>query len=80
MGSSEQDMRVTMTMRDAGSGNRVKRRLYSAATTRIEWVSAETDENGLHLVRRTPKPKSMMYPAKLGFFAAGKHYANWRGA
>lgn len=71
-------MRATMTIRDAGSGKRIKRRLYSAATTRLEWVSVEKDESGLPLMRRTPKPKTMMYPAVLGFFAAGRYYAGWR--
>ena len=78
MNRKEQDMSVTMTVRDTGRGERIKRRRYFAATTRIEWVSVEKNENGDPIVRRSPSAKTMMYPAKLGFFAAGKHYASWR--
>lgn len=71
-------MRVTMTMRDAGRGKRIDRKHYSVATTRIEWVSIEKDESGSPLVRRTPKPNGRIYFTRRGFFAAGKHYANWQ--
>ena len=72
------DMPVTMTIRDAGKEERIERKLYSAPTTRIEWVSVEKDASGAPLARRTPRPKKTVYSAVLGFFAAGRHYASWR--
>ena len=78
MKQSKHDLGVTMTIRNVGNGKPVERRNYYANTTRLEWVSIEKDENDEPLVRRAPRPKTMLYFSLLGFFAAGRYYTSWR--
>ncbi len=68
----------TMTIERAGKGDPISRRLMYSPTSRIKWVSREKDSEGRPLYERAPSPTTISYPVLTGFFAAGKHYSNWK--